>query len=85
MEDPAQPDVINLISPLEGETLVQQAVEEYQLQVRPVDTDGFMEILAASGSQDPQKDYLFWAYMYFPDVLTQEELESFSVEDYLGQ
>lgn len=85
VEDPAQPDVINLISPLEGETLVQQAVEEYQLQVRPVDTDGFMEILAASGSQDPQKDYLFWAYMYFPDVLTQEELESFSVEDYLGQ
>ena len=85
VEDPAQPGVVNLISPLEGETLVQQAVEEYQLQVHPVDTDGFMEILAASGSQDPQKDYLFWAYMYFPDVLTQEELESFSMEDYQGQ
>ena len=68
------------ITPLDNPETVRQALEERQLEVKTVDKEGFLQVLADTGSQDPQTDYLFWAYLYFPDLLTQEERDSFSME-----
>lgn len=63
---------------------MEQALHERGLEVKTVDKEGFLEILALCGSQDPESDYLFWAYMYFPDLLTPEERDAFSIEEYGG-
>ncbi len=73
---------LQILMPLEDSALVEQALNERGLEVVSVDKEGFLEVLALSGSQNPESDYLFWAYMYFPDLLTQEEREAFSFLDY---
>ena len=78
--DSEQP--IQAFVPLDDSETVRQALEERQLEVKNVDKEGFLQVLADTGSQDPEADYLFWAYMYFPDLLTQEERNSFSMEEY---
>ena len=78
--DSEQP--IQAFVPLDDSETVRQALEEHQLEVKNVDKEGFLQVLADTGSQDPEADYLFWAYMYFPDLLTQEERNSFSMEEY---
>ena len=81
---PDSPYALQTLTPLENSALVEQALHERGLEVKTVDKEGFLEVLALSGSQDPESDYLFWAYMYFPDLLTPEEREAFSIEEYGG-
>lgn len=79
---PDSPYALQTLTPLENSDLVEQALNERGLEVKTVDKEGFLEVLALSGSQDPESDYLFWAYMYFPDLLTPEERDAFSIEEY---
>ena len=68
-------------APLDDENMVRQALNDYQLEVRSVDKAGFIEFLAEAGSEDPQAEYIFWAYMYFPDLLTEEERAAFRMPE----
>lgn len=62
-----------LFIPLDNEDMVQEALEVYDLEIHSVDKDGFLEVLARTGSEDPEAEYEFWAYMYFPDYASNNE------------
>ena len=77
--DSEQP--IQTFVPLDDSETVRQALEERQLEIKTVDKEGFLQVLADTGSQDPEADYLFWAYLYFPEYLTEEEKASFPLSE----
>lgn len=73
---------VKTLVPLDDSAVVEEVLEERMLEVKEVEKEGFLQLLAISGSEDPQADYILFAYMYFPDLLTPEEMESFSIENY---
>lgn len=74
-------EAIYALVPLDDPNMVQEALEVRRLEVRTVDKAGFLKALAQTGSEDPEADYIFWAYLYFPDQLTQEEKAAFSMSE----
>ena len=67
-----RPGAVRTIYPLDDQWMVEEALNDHHLSVFSLDKQGFMDLLAASGTEDPQADYDFWAYLYFSELLTEQ-------------